>query len=112
MSTDPGEHETASRTGVDVVDPVDAEARSTGAAEQTCPSCDAPGAWVLSRRHRFNPFGGVTCLVLAFWSAVGGAVLGFGYLPAAALAVCGVVLIVARRTALVCQVCGFVKPRN
>lgn len=93
-------------------DPVDPEARSTGAAEETCPSCDAPGAWVLSRRHRFNPFGGVTCLVLAFWATVAGALLGFGYVPGVAVALLGVALVAARRTALVCQVCGFVKPRD
>lgn len=112
MSTGHTDQHAASRTGLDVVDPVDAEARSSGAAEETCPSCDAPGAWVLSRRHRFNPFGGVACLVLAFWAMVAGAILGFGYLPAAILALFGVVIVLSRRTALVCQVCGFVKPRG
>lgn len=67
---------------------------------------------MLSRRHRFNPFGGVTCLVLAFWAALAGALFGFGYLPSMGLAAVGIVLVVARRTALVCQVCGFVKPRD
>lgn len=93
-------------------DPVDAAARSTGAAGEACPSCDAPGSWKLSRRHRFNPFGGVTCLVLAFWAALAAAVTDLGYLPALGLLIAAAALVAARRTALVCQVCGFVKPRH
>lgn len=107
-----GDSKSPSAGTLEVEDPVDVEARSAGAAEETCPSCDTPGAWTLSRRHRFNPFGGVTSLVLAFWASLAGWLLGFGYLPAAALAAVGVVLVAAQRTALVCQVCGFVKPRG
>jgi len=102
-------HESGS---VAVEDPVDSDARTTGAAEETCPSCDTPGAWTLSRRHRFNPFGGVTALVLAFWASLAGWLLGFGQIPAAVLAAAGVAIMLAQRTALVCQVCGFVKPRG
>ncbi len=98
--------------GVAIADPVDAAARSAGAADETCPSCDSPGAWRLSRRHRFNPFGGVTCLVLAFWAALFGWLTGVGLWPAALLAGLGVTVIAATRTAQVCQVCGFVKPRS
>ena len=90
-------------------DPVGEAARSSGAAEETCPSCDAPGAFLPSKRHRFNPFGGVTCLVLAFWAALAGLVLEIGFVPAMALALVGLILVAARRTALVCQVCGFVR---
>ena len=94
-----------------MADPVDPGTRSAGAAGETCPSCDAPGSCVLSSRHRFNPFGGVTVLVLAFWALVVGWLFGLGPAPAGILAGLGVILLVARRTALVCQVCGFVKPR-
>jgi len=95
-----------------LVDPVDERTRSAGEADDACPSCDAPGAWTPSRRHRFNPFGGVIALVLAFWALVFGWLIGFGPWPAGVLAGAGVIVILARRTALVCQVCGFVKPRS
>ncbi len=50
-------------------------------------------------------------MVVAFWSLVFGLALGFTLLPAALLVAAGVLIVVAQRTALVCQVCGFVKPR-
>ena len=95
-----------------MLDPIDERTRSAGIAAEVCPSCDSPGSWTLSRRHRFNPFGGVTALVLTFWVALLGWALDFGFLPAAGLALFGALLLIARRTALVCQVCGFVKPRG
>jgi len=97
--------------GVGIADPVDAAARTAGAAEDSCPSCDTPGAWKLSSRHRFNPFGGVTLLVLGFWTAVVSLFIDIGWAPAAALAVLGVAVMLWKRTAMVCQVCDFVAPR-
>lgn len=90
---------------------MDVRTRKAGEAADVCPSCDTPGAWSPSRRHRFNPFGGVLALVLAFWTLLFGLLLGLGPWPAAALAAVGVTIIAWRRTALVCQVCGFVRPR-
>jgi hypothetical protein len=81
-------------------------------SEDVCPSCDSPGAWVPSRRHRFNPFAGVLAITLSFWVLVIGYPLGLGYTPAAVLAGVGLIIVVAQRTALECQVCGFVKPRG
>lgn len=100
------------RTTVELADPVDSDARSAGAAEDACPSCDAPGAWKLSTRHRFNPFGGVTLLVLAFWAAVANLFVDVSWIPAATLAFGGIAVMAWRRTAMVCQVCGFVEPRS
>jgi len=97
---------------VDIADPVAAETRTAGAADDVCLSCDAPGSWTLSKRHRFSPFGGVTLITLAFWAVLLGWLTGFPLLPGVALALLGVFLVVARRTALECQVCGFVRPRN
>jgi len=97
---------------VGIADPVDADARTAGAAEDTCPSCDTPGAWKLSSRHRFNPFGGVTLLVLGFWTAVASLFVDIGWAPAAALAVLGVAVMLWKRTAMVCQVCGMVDARR
>lgn len=97
---------------VDIVDPVAADTRTAGAADDVCPSCDAPGSWTLSKRHRFSPFGGVTLLTLAFWAVLSGWLAGFSLLPGAGLALLGAIVIAARRTALECQVCGFVQPRN
>lgn len=99
-------------TALGIADPVDAAARTAGAAEDTCPSCDTPGAWKLSSRHRFNPFGGVTVMVLSFWAAVANLFVDIGWAPAAALAVIGVSVMVWKRTAMVCQVCDFVAPRS
>ncbi len=99
-------------TAIGIADPVAAETRSAGAADETCPSCDSPGAWTMSRRHRFNPFGGVTILVLAFWVAIGGWLTGIGLLPALGVALIGVGVIASQRTALVCQVCGYVKAQG
>jgi hypothetical protein len=90
---------------------VDERTRSAGEAEDACPSCDSPGAWSPSRRHRFNPFAGVISLVLSFWALVIGYPLGLGFAPAAVLAVLGLAIVASTRTALECQVCGFVKPR-
>lgn len=97
---------------VGIADPVDATARTAGAAEDTCPSCDTPGAWKLSSRHRFNPFGGVTLLVLGFWTAVASLFVDIGWAPTAALAVLGVAVMLWKRTAMVCQVCDLVAPRS
>ena len=79
--------------------------------EDRCPSCDAAGAWRVSRRHRYSPFGTVTLLLLAFWSAVLSWLLGFGYVPAVALSVVGILLALATRRAEVCEACGYVRPR-
>jgi len=97
---------------VGIADPVDVEARTAGAAEDACPSCDTPGAWKLSSRHRFNPFGGVTLLVLAFWTAIASLFVNIGWAPAAGLAIVGVAVMVWKRTAMVCQVCGMVDARR
>lgn len=78
----------------------------------TCPSCDTPGSWTTSKRHRFNPFGAVTLVVLAFWGSVGGWLIGFGQLPSFLLLFAGLFLLLSRRTALVCKACGFVKARR
>jgi hypothetical protein len=78
----------------------------------TCPSCDTAGSWKASSRHRFNPFGAVTLVVLAFWASLAGWLLGFGQTPAILLLAAGIVMLAARRTALVCTSCGFVKPRR
>lgn len=98
--------------GVGIADPVDVAARTAGAADDACPSCDTPGAWKLSSRHRFNPFGGVTLLVLGFWTAVAGLVVDIGWMPAAALAISGVAVMLWKRTAMVCQVCGMIDARR
>ena len=108
----PDPHGTQTHPAIDLADPVDEKTRSAGVAAETCPSCDSPGAWTISKRHRFNPFAGVLAMVVAFWSLVFGLALRFTLLPAALLVAAGVLIIVAQRTALVCQVCGFVKPRS
>ena len=109
----PGDQGPASKAGtVEISDPVDAGARAAGAADDACPSCDAPGSWQLSSRHRFNPFGGVTLLVLSFWVAVANLILDITWAAPGALAIAGVAMMVWKRTALVCQVCDFVKPRG
>ena len=97
--------------GIELSDPVDVRTRHAGEAAEVCPSCDTPGSWSPSKRHRFNPFGGVLAMVLAFWALLFGMLIGLGPWPALALALTGVVIIAWRRTALVCQVCGFVRPR-
>ncbi|MEE3151253.1 MAG: hypothetical protein VX300_03170, partial [Acidobacteriota bacterium] len=60
--------------------------------------------------HRFSPFGAVLLAVLAFWSALAGWLLGFGYVLAAVLISSSVVAMIATRTAEICEVCGFVRP--
>jgi hypothetical protein len=85
------------------------EAEPRGGA---CPSCDTPGSWKSSKRHRFNPFGAVTLMVLAFWASLGGWLLGIGQIPALTLVAAGIVMLAARRTALVCTACGFVRSRR
>jgi len=107
-----GTESSAQDGGVGIVDPVDSAARSAGAAEDACPSCDTPGAWKLSSRHRFNPFGGVTLMVLSFWAAVANLFVGIGWAPVAVLAVVGVAVMLWKRTAMVCQVCGMVDARR
>lgn len=80
--------------------------------EQRCPECDAVADWRGSRRHRFSPFGAVLLAVLAFWSAVFGWLLGFGYLPALALLAAALIVGVATRKAQICSVCEFVRPQR
>ena len=75
-----------------------------------CPECDAADSWQTARRHRFSPFGAVLLAVLAFWSALAGWLLGFGYVLAAVLISSSVVAMIATRTAEICEVCGFVRP--
>ncbi len=79
---------------------------------QRCPECDAVADWQVSRRHRFSPFGAVLLAVLAFWSAVFGWLLGFGYLPSLGLLVAAFIIGVATRQAEVCVACGFVRPQG
>jgi hypothetical protein len=80
--------------------------------EERCPECDQLADWEVSRRHRYSPFGSVLLAVLAFWSAVFGWTLGFGYLPAALLLAGAVVTGVSTRKAEVCSGCGYVRPRH
>ena len=77
---------------------------------QRCPECDAADSWQTARRHRFSPFGAVLLAVLAFWSALAGWLLGFGYDLAAVLITSSVVVTIATRKAEICEVCGFVRP--
>ncbi|HJO29820.1 MAG TPA: hypothetical protein QGG30_04960 [Acidobacteriota bacterium] len=77
---------------------------------QRCPECDAADSWQATRRHRFSPFGAVLLAVLAFWSALAGWFLGFGYVLAAVLITSAVVVTITTRTAEICDVCGFVRP--
>lgn len=93
----------------------DAESRGgyvAPATDSRCPECDAPADWQVSRRHRFSPFGSVLLAVLAFWSALLGWTLGFGYAPAMVLLFGAVVAGIATRKAEICGACGFVRPRN
>ncbi len=76
-----------------------------------CPSCETHGAWEASRRHRFSPFGSVTLVVLSFWAAVFGWLLGFGFVPAIALLVIGVGLALLTRKGETCGACGYVRPQ-
>ena len=92
------------RSLVDLADPVAAATRTAGAADDVCQSCDAPGSWTLSKRHRFSPFGGVMLITLAVWAGLLGWLMGFSLLPSLGLALLGVILIGARRTVLECQV--------
>lgn len=78
--------------------------------EQRCPECDAVADWQVSRRHRFSPFGSVLLAVLAFWSALFGWLLGFGYLPSLGLLVAAFIIGLATRKAEICAACGFVRP--
>ena len=80
------------------------------ADEHRCPECDASDSWQQSRRHRFSPFGAVILAVLAFWSAVAGWLLGFGYLLSGVLAASAAVVAIATRKAEICGACGFVRP--
>ncbi len=54
----------------------------------------------------------MTLLVLAFWAAVANLILDITWAAPAALAVAGVAMMIWKRTALICQVCDFVKPRG
>lgn len=77
-----------------------------------CPECDAAADWMVSRRHRFSPFGSVLLAVLAFWSALLGWALGFGYVPATLLLAGAVVTGLSTRKAEMCAACGYVRPRH
>lgn len=78
--------------------------------EPNCPECDAVADWQVSSRHRFSPFGSVLLIVLAFWSAVLGWLMGFGYLPSFALLAVAVGIGSATRKAETCTNCGYVRP--
>jgi hypothetical protein len=80
--------------------------------DERCPSCDAPAAWQVSRRHRFSPFGSVLLAVLAFWSAVFAALLGFGFTLSLSLLALAVFVALLTRKAEVCESCGFVRPQE
>lgn len=88
-------------------------AREAGHAKRNdrCPSCETHGAWEASRRHRFSPFGSVTLVVLSFWGAVFGWLLGFGFIPAITLLVIGVGLALFTRKGETCGACGYVRPQ-
>lgn len=88
-------------------------AREAGLAKRydRCPSCETHGAWEASRRHRFSPFGSVTLVVLSFWGAVFGWLLGFGFIPAITLLVIGVGLALFTRKGETCGACGYVRPQ-
>jgi hypothetical protein len=58
----------------------------------------------LSSRHRFNPFGGVTLVVLGIWSAIANLFVNLGWAPAVALAMIGLAVMLWKRTAMICQV--------
>ena len=51
-------------------------------------------------------------ITLAFWAGFVGWLMGVSLLPGLGLALLGVILIASQRTALECQVCGFVRPRS
>jgi len=85
---------------------------SAAADEHRCPECNATDSWQVIRRHRFSPFGAVLLAVLAFWSAVAGWLLGFGYLPSGVLGAGGAVVAIATRKAEICGACGLVRPRR
>ena len=80
------------------------------ADEHRCPECDASDSWRVIRRHRFSPFGAVLLAVLAFWSAVAGWLLGFGYLLSGVLTAGAAVVGIATRKAEICGACGLVRP--
>lgn len=80
------------------------------ADEDRCPGCDAAESWQVIRRHRFSPFGAVLLAVLAFWSAIAGWLLGFGYLPAGVLVGSAAVVAIATRRAEICSACRLVRP--
>jgi len=77
--------------------------------DDRCPSCETHGAWEASRRHRFSPFGSVTLVVLSFWAAVFGWLLGFGLFPAVVLLVIGTGLALFTRKGETCAACGYVR---
>jgi len=90
-----------------------AEREDNGAkSSDRCPSCETHGAWEASRRHRFSPFGSVTLVVLSFWAAVFGWLLGFGFIPATALLVIGVGLALFTRKGETCAACGYVRAQR
>ena len=80
--------------------------------ESRCPECYELADWTVSRRHRFSPFGSVLLAVLAFWSAVLGWLLDFGYSAAIGLFVAAVLIGVATRKAEICTACGYVRPHQ
>lgn len=77
-----------------------------------CPECYELANWTVSRRHRFSPFGSVLLAVLAFWSALVGGLLGFGYTAATVLFAAALVIGIATRKAEICSACGYVRPHR
>ena len=86
--------------------------RSGSKLNDRCPSCETPGAWEASRRHRFSPFGSVTLVVLSFWAAVFGWLLGFDFIPAITLLVVGIGLALFTRKGETCAACGYVRAKR
>ena len=104
------EHEQGSTTSAPVTTVARKDSRARG--NDRCPSCETHGAWEASRRHRFSPFGSVTLVVLAFWAATFGGLLGFGFTPAVTLLVLGVGMALFTRKGETCGACGYVRAQR
>ena len=99
----------AIRAASAVLEAEDVEVRD---GDERCPSCDTPAAWQVNRRHRFSPFGSVLLTVSAFWIAVLGWLVGFGYTPALVLMGGALFIGLATRKAEICEACGYVRPQG